>query len=121
MTAVGVADVMAKCGDFDFEAMTGHENNAKLGTDSDAFRKNFQNLVWGGVGGDVVVDRFSLEKDIAHTTACEQRLKAALLQSGADRIRQFAGLHGTIMLHTVWKWRKKKDSIKIIYKQARGR
>jgi hypothetical protein len=69
MAAIGVANVAAKGGDFNFVAVAGYEDYTELSTDTKGIRKQLHDLGRRGVGGYVVVSRLAIEQKIAHTTA----------------------------------------------------
>ena len=62
-----------------------NEHDAKLRAHRIGFRKNPHDLVWGGVSGNVVVGRFAAEEQVAHASANEIGLIAALAQCRDNR------------------------------------
>ena len=101
MTTIGVANVAAKGGDFNFVAVAGYEDDTELSTHTDGIRKQLHELSRRGVGGYVVIGRIAIEQKIAHTTTDQQGLIAVLLKGGADRIGEFSGIHVLIMRQPV--------------------
>ena len=65
--------------------------------DIEALREESQDFAGSGVGGDVVVGGFAMEKDVAHAAANEKGLVAVVLECVADRIGEVPGIHGMIM------------------------
>ena len=65
--------------------------------DIECLREELQNFLRRGVGGDVVVLGLAMEKDVAHAAAHQEGLVAVALEGGANRIGEFAGIHGMIM------------------------
>jgi len=97
MPAVGVTHIGAKGGDFDLACIARDKNDAELRADSHASREKMQDTVRSGVGGYVVISGLAIQEDIAHTATDEQRLVTVADQRVADRIGEFAGVHGLIM------------------------
>ena len=62
MATVGVAEIGAKCGDFDFKCIARHENNAELRADGKAVGKELHDLIRRGVGGDVVIGGIAMQE-----------------------------------------------------------
>jgi hypothetical protein len=56
-----------------------------------------QNFLWFSVRGDVVIRGLAVEKDVTDATADEEGLVAVALKRGANRVGEFAGIHGMIM------------------------
>jgi hypothetical protein len=98
MAAVGVADIRAEGGDFHLERIAADEDDAELCAHIEAVWEKFENFLWSGIGGDVVIGGIAMEKDVAHTTADEECLVAVGLKLIANRIGEFPGVHGMIML-----------------------
>ena len=99
VAAVGIAEVGAEGGDFDFEGVLADEDDTELNSHIEAVWKELENFRGRGVGGDVVIEGIAVEKNIAHTATSEQRLVSAAFQDVADRIGQIPGIHGMIMRH----------------------
>jgi hypothetical protein len=97
MAAVGIAEVGAERSDFDLKGILSDEDNAEMRADIERAGKKPQNLLRRGVGGDVEIRGFSVEKDVADAAANEEGVVAVVLESAADRIGEVAGIHGTIM------------------------
>jgi hypothetical protein len=97
MTAIGIAEVGAKRGDFDLKGILADEDDAEMGADIEALRKESQDFVGSGIGGDVVIGGFAMEKDVAHAAANEESLVAVALEYVTDRIGEVPGIHGMIM------------------------
>src|SRR5580704_10992304 len=97
MASVGVADVRAKRGDFHLVTIAWNQHNTKLCADGNAFRKEFHHSIGRGIGGYVVIRRFTAKKDVTHTSTYQQRLVPMQLQRFADRICQFPRSHGVLM------------------------
>src|SRR5437879_1721313 len=97
MAAIGVAEVGAEGGDFDFERFLADKDDAELRADVEATRKEAQHIGGHGVGGDVVIRGNALQEEITHGTARKKGLISAALERVANRIGEFAGVHGEIM------------------------
>ena len=97
MAAVGVADVGAKGGYFDFKGIVADENYSELCADVEAVGKESQNFLRLCVGCNVIIGGLAMEKDVAHAAADEKGLVTVALERGANRVGEFAGIHGTIM------------------------
>jgi hypothetical protein len=97
MPAIGIAQIRAKGGDFDFGGVAKNKNNAELGAYPDAIGEKLQDALRNSVGGYVVVGGSAIQEQVADTTADEQGLIAMAAEGIADRIGQFAGTHGLIM------------------------
>ena len=97
MAAVGVAEVGAEGGNFDFERFLTDKDDAELRTDVDAVGKEAQHFRGRCVGGDVVIRGNAVEEEITHSAAREEGLISVALERVADRIGDFAGVHGEIM------------------------
>jgi hypothetical protein len=97
MAAVGIADVGAEGGDFDFDGVVADEDDAELRADIEGVGEQLQNLLRSCIGGNVVVRGLTMQKDVANAAADEESLVAVTLESFANRIGEFAGIHGMIM------------------------
>jgi len=97
MAAVGVAEIRAEGGDFDFEGIAAEEHDAELRADVEAIGEELENFGWCSVRGDVVIEGNALEQQIADAASGQQGLVAMALESFADRVGQVAGIHGMIM------------------------
>ncbi len=98
MAAVGIAQVGAKGGDFDLGGIARNKNNAELRADSDASGEKLQDTLRSSVGGHVVIGGLALKQ----TGRAHSRRRAApdgpwRTERIANRIGQFAGIHGLIM------------------------
>ena len=97
MAAVGVANVGAEGGYFDFEGILADEDDAELSADIEAAGEEPEHFLRRRIRCHVVVRGFTIQKDIAHATADEESLSAVALKRSANRIGEFAGIHGMIM------------------------
>jgi hypothetical protein len=97
MAAIGVTEVGAKRGDFDFEGAVANEDHAELRTDVETVGEETQNFLRLCVCRNVEIRGFALEKDVANAAANEKSLVPLSLKRGANRIGEFAGIHGMIM------------------------
>jgi hypothetical protein len=97
MAAVGIADVGTEGSNLDLEGVLPEEDDAELRADIEAVWEEFENFRRRGVGGDVVIGGIAMKKDVAHTAADEEGLVSASLKGAANRIGEFAGIHGMIM------------------------
>jgi len=98
MTAIGVADIGAEgCylddGNFLIRAYRRragvvlrkrHQDYAKLRAYSESLREDFHYLLRSGIGGNVVVSGLAMQQQIAHASADEVGLVAALTQDADD-------------------------------------
>jgi hypothetical protein len=97
MAAIGVPDIGTKCGDFDFEGILANEDDAELGADVESKGEELKHFPRRGVGGNVIIGGLAMKQDIAHATADQQGLVAVSLKREANRVGEFAGIHGMIM------------------------
>jgi hypothetical protein len=97
VAAVGISDVGAEGGNLDFERIVADEDDAELRADIERVREELENLGRRGVCGYVVIRGVATEKDIAHAAAHEESLVTVALESVANRIGEFPGIHGMIM------------------------
>ena len=97
MAAVGVANVGAEGGHFDFEGILADEYDAELCADIEAAGEELQHFLRRCIRCHVIIRRFAIQKDIAHATADEEGPAAVALKRDTNRIGEFAGIHGMIM------------------------
>ena len=97
MAAIGVAEIGTKRGDFDFEGIVADEDYAELRADVEAVGEESQNFLRLCVCCNVIIRWLAMKKDVAHAATDEKGLVAVALKGGANRIGEFAGIHGTIM------------------------
>src|SRR5215472_2663442 len=100
VTAVGIANIRAEGGNFDFRGIQTKKDDAKMGTDIEGGGKQTQNLCGSRVCRYVIVGRFTTEKKISHAAADKQRLKTLTLQRIADRVGELPSVHRDIMRWT---------------------
>jgi hypothetical protein len=80
MAAIGVAEVGAKRGDLDFGRIFADKNYAELCADIEAVGEDLQNFLRLCVCCNVIVRRFAMEENVAHTAADEKGLVATALK-----------------------------------------
>lgn len=95
--AVGIAEVGAERGDFDFLRILVKEDDAEVRSDIEAAREKPQDFGGSRAGGDVVVGGLAAEDKVAHAAADQESLMALALEGVTDRIGEAAWIHGTIM------------------------
>jgi len=109
MAAVGIAEIAAEGGDFDFEIVVRDEDDTELSTYSKTAGKKMKNTFRGSVGSDVVIGGRAAEQEITDATANEECLVTVALKGGANRIGEFSRQHVEIMLRLrLGKFRIKK-------------
>jgi len=86
MAAVGIAEIGAEGGDFDFDAIARDEHDTELRAHAEAPRKELHDAIGRSVGSDVEVDGLAVEENVADAAAYEQGLVAMLQECGADRV-----------------------------------
>src|SRR5262249_39206388 len=68
-------------GHLDFSSIESrHEHHSELGANCVGLGKNFQDLLRRSIGSDVIILRLAAQQQIAHASAYEKSLKAALAQ-----------------------------------------
>ena len=72
-------------------------DDTEADTDFYGSLKNGGHLFGTSVGGDVVIRGNAVEEEITHSAAREEGLISVALERVADRIGEFAGVHGEIM------------------------
>src|SRR5215470_13564357 len=97
MPAVGIPEVAAESGDYDFLGILVQQDDAKVRADIEAVREKLQNLGGGRAGGDVIIGGVAAEEKITHAAPNQQGLVALALQRVADRIGELPWIHGMIM------------------------
>jgi hypothetical protein len=107
MAAVGVADIGAEGGDFNFEGILADEDDPEMRADIEAVGKKLQDFLRRSICGDVVIRRLAMEKDVADTAADEESLVAVALKRVANRIGEFPGIHEMIMRLGGWEMKRK--------------
>ena len=83
------------------------EHDAELRANIEAVVEKLLNFDGSGVCGDIVIGGIAMEKDVAHTAADEEGLVATALKGVANRIGEFAGIHGMIMRLGGWEMKRK--------------
>jgi hypothetical protein len=106
MAAIGVADIGAEGGYFDFEGVLADEDDTELGADVEAVGKQAEYFRGSGIGGDIVIGGLATEKDVSHTAADKKGLMALTFKRAANRIGEFPRIHGLIM--RLGRWEKKR-------------
>ncbi len=97
MAAIGVTEVGAKRGDFDFEGILADEDYAELCADVETLGEKPQNFLRRCICCHVEIRGLALEEDVANASANEKGLVPLALERGANRIGEFARIHETIM------------------------
>src|SRR5882724_947552 len=97
MAAIGVAEVGAKRGDLDFKGFDPDQDYAELCAYIEAVGKEPQDFLRRGVSCNVIIRGLAMKKDVANAATDEEGLVAVAMQRGANRIGEFAGIHGMIM------------------------
>ena len=97
MAAIGVTEVGAKRGDFDFEGILADEDYAELCADVQTLGEKPQNFLRRCICCHVEIRGLALEEDVANASANEKGLVPLALERGANRIGEFARIHETIM------------------------
>ena len=77
--------VCARNNRFVFWLRNGHQHHPELRPDRISLREHAHDLIRRGIGRDVVIGGFASKQQIAHATADEIGLMAALAQSANDR------------------------------------
>ena len=65
--------------------------------DIEAVGKEPQDVLRRCVCSNVIIRGLAMEKDVAHAAAHQEGLVAVALEGDANRIGEFAGIHGMIM------------------------
>src|ERR1051326_5245192 len=86
MAAIAVAEIAAKGGHFDRAALIldGDQHHSELFTNREGLGKNADYLLRRGIGGDVIIGGLLAKQQIAHASANQIALEAALAQLAHD-------------------------------------